>query len=119
MLIGSRILIPLDKNSVTFGKQKTGYWLALKILVECQGLPGKRIANARLARRAHEHARRLRGSNYSRREERIEMAQGPNVATNLANVGHACASGISLISAVGIGILSVGSIPRPNFAGRE
>src|SRR5262245_45107432 len=84
MLIGSRILIPLDKNSViTFGKQKTSYRLALKILVECQGLLGKRIANARLAR-AHEHARRLRSSNYPRREERIEMAQGPNVATNFA-----------------------------------
>ena len=52
MLIGSRILIPLDKNAVTFGKQKTSYWLALKILVECQGLPGKRIAIARQARRA-------------------------------------------------------------------
>jgi len=37
MPIGSRILIPLDKNGVVFGNQKTSYWLSLKILVECQG----------------------------------------------------------------------------------
>src|SRR5262245_43003049 len=99
MLIGPRILIPLDKHGVAFCNQETSYWLALKILVECQGLPLKRIANALFTRRAREHARRLGGSNYPRRKDSIEMAQGPNAATILADVSHACTGRISLLSA--------------------
>ena len=34
MLVGSRVLIPLDKNGITLGNKETRDWLAIEILIE-------------------------------------------------------------------------------------
>jgi hypothetical protein len=116
MLVGSLVLIPLDKNGITLRYQETGYMMAIEVLVEGQSLASERVANAGLAGRATESCRGLGSSNGSRGKERIEMTKSPNTATIFVDIGEARASRISLALAVSVGVLPVCTKARPTFA---
>ena len=84
----------------------------IEILVEREALPRVRVADAGLAGGAAQAHRRLGRGDDAGREQLVEVAESPDQATLLAEIGRARAGRVSGLPAEGIGVPTIGTEAR-------